>query len=160
MCSVFSKQFCYLASNFLLQFSDTGTIDAGLCSMNSWRLSDCEHTPFGFHNLWIVRSIHYANLSKTLHQVGKYTIQEYAFEQNGQNASPKAQILDKTVHIVLSTLGKYDENVRKWMKMWQIPKNSISENHVILQYFWTTLTNRGLWAKISKYAQIVPKYSL
>ncbi len=45
--------------------------------------------------------------------VGKHTIQEYSFEQNWQNASQKAQTLDKTVHIVLNTLGKYDENVRK-----------------------------------------------
>ena len=45
--------------------------------------------------------------------VGKYTIQEYVFEQNGQNASQKAQTLDKIVRVVLNTLGKYDENVRK-----------------------------------------------
>ncbi len=44
---------------------------------------------------------------------GKHTIQEYSFEQNWQNASQKAQTLDKTVRVVLNTLGKYDENVRK-----------------------------------------------
>ena len=47
---------------------------------------------------------------------GKHTIQEYSFEQNWQNASQKAQTLDKTVHIDLNTLCKYDENVRKWAK--------------------------------------------
>ena len=48
---------------------------------------------------------------------GKHTIQEYAFENNWQNASQKAQTLDKIVRVVLNTLGKYDENVRKLLKM-------------------------------------------
>ena len=43
----------------------------------------------------------------------EHTIQEYSFEQNLQNASQKAQTLEKTADIVLNTLGKYDEHVWK-----------------------------------------------